>query len=283
VDLSGPLTRQLEQLEYETRRAFEQYDEVDPRNRLVAAELERRWNEKLKERDQVKRAIAGVSVKPDLDEKTTSTILDLGDRFEKVWSDTRCPVDLRKKIARTVIEEVIAEEKVPGLLNLVIHWKGGMHTQVDVTKPKAGSGQATNLEDIDIIRRMATRYGDSDIARVLNKIGRRTGKGLRWNETRVKTVRRKHEITGQKATKVDPNILTLNGAARYAGVSDTTIKRLADAKLLPYGQLASWAPWEIKRADLDSEPVAGILHRLRTTGKLVLPGVRPDIQESLFE
>jgi hypothetical protein len=43
----GLLGKQLEQAGYEARRAFEQYDEVDARNRLVAAELEARWNQKL--------------------------------------------------------------------------------------------------------------------------------------------------------------------------------------------------------------------------------------------
>jgi hypothetical protein len=41
------LSSKLEQLEYEAKKAFEQYDAVDARNRLVAGELERRWNEKL--------------------------------------------------------------------------------------------------------------------------------------------------------------------------------------------------------------------------------------------
>jgi hypothetical protein len=41
--------RWSKQLQYETLRAFEQYDKVDPRNWLVSLELERRWNEKLHE------------------------------------------------------------------------------------------------------------------------------------------------------------------------------------------------------------------------------------------
>ena len=49
------LSRKLEQLEYEAR-AFEQYDVVDARNRLAAAELERRWNEKLEEIRDCQRA-----------------------------------------------------------------------------------------------------------------------------------------------------------------------------------------------------------------------------------
>ena len=48
------LSSKLEQLAYEAKKAFEQYDAVDARNRLAASELERRWNEKLEEIEAVK-------------------------------------------------------------------------------------------------------------------------------------------------------------------------------------------------------------------------------------
>ena len=51
------LSSKLEQLEYEAKRAFEQYDVVDARNRLAAAELERRWNEKLEEIETVQQQL----------------------------------------------------------------------------------------------------------------------------------------------------------------------------------------------------------------------------------
>ena len=44
-------------MEYEAKRAFEQYNEVDPRNRLVAQELERRWNEKLQQLEGLKESL----------------------------------------------------------------------------------------------------------------------------------------------------------------------------------------------------------------------------------
>ena len=50
--------RRVEQLSCEAAQAFEQYNEVDPRNRLVASELERRWNEKLEELERVRKILA---------------------------------------------------------------------------------------------------------------------------------------------------------------------------------------------------------------------------------
>jgi hypothetical protein len=57
------LSSKLEQLEYEAKKAFEQYDAVDARNRLAASELERRWNEKLEEIDAVKQRLSSLDGK----------------------------------------------------------------------------------------------------------------------------------------------------------------------------------------------------------------------------
>src|SRR6476620_902147 len=54
------LSRKLEQLVYEARKAFEQYDAVDARNRLAASELERRWNGKLEEIEAVKQRLSSL-------------------------------------------------------------------------------------------------------------------------------------------------------------------------------------------------------------------------------
>ena len=77
-------------------------------------------------------------------------------------------------------------------------------------------------------------------------------------------------------------MLTLQGAARYTGTSDTTIKNLVDAGIVPMRQVVLFAPWEIERADLDTERVRAIVERLERTGKLVL-GDTSGNQAELFE
>jgi uncharacterized protein DUF5615 len=83
---------------------------------------------------------------------------------------------------------------------------------------------------------------------VLNKLGRRTGKGNPRSELAVKTARRNHGIDGLARSLVDADVLTLQGAARYTNTSDTTIKKLFDAGILPMRQVVPFAPWEIPRA-----------------------------------
>jgi hypothetical protein len=102
------LSRKLEQLVYEAKKAFEQYDAVDARNRLAASELERRWNEKLEEIEVVKQRLSSL----DAQRYSVSTeeeirIRSMGDRFSEVWQSIHCPPTFKKMIFRTAIEEII--------------------------------------------------------------------------------------------------------------------------------------------------------------------------------
>jgi len=278
------LSSKLEQLEYEAKKAFEQYDAVDARNRLAAAELERRWNEKLEEIGTVKERLASLNEKRhSLSVEEEARIRQMGEDFAEIWQSDRCPPTLKKMIFRTAMEEIIvrmdAEKKT---LEFTIHWKGGAHTQLVMERPRPVTEIATPMEALEIIRRMAVRHGDDQIASVLNRLGYSTGKEKRWNQNRVATVRRNYSIPGQKRALPDPDKVSLSEAARICGVSHRTIERLVEAGLLKREQAAPRAPWEIRRADLNAEPVQSIVKRLLRTGRLVLQGGCPKNQTALF-
>jgi len=275
--------RQLQQLEFDAQRAFEQYNEVDPRNRLVAAELERRWNAKLDEVEQTKTVLASLARQaPSLNDTDRERIEALGASFDQVWNSEHCSGTLKKQMARAVIEEVIASDVDESTLRFVIHWKGGVHTELTMPRPKSSASHTTSTEAIEIIRKMAVRYGDDQIASVLNRVGHRTGKGLRWNQTRVKTARHTHSIVGQKRAQAEADILSLSAAAKYCRVSNKSIERLVTSGTLPMTQVVPRAPWEIRRSDLDTEPVKSILDCLRSTGKLIIEGGDSADQLQLF-
>jgi hypothetical protein len=138
------------------------------------------------------------------------------------------------------------------------------------------------MEALDIIRWMAVRSGDDQIASVLNRLGYSTGKGKRWNQNRVATVRRNYSIAGQRRALPDPESVSLSEAARICEVSHNTIERLVEAGLLKREQPAPRAPWDIQRVDLNAEPVRSIIAHLHRTGKLVLQGDRAGKQTTLF-
>src|SRR6201988_1634010 len=192
-------------------KAFEQYDAVDARNRLAASELERRWNGKLEEIEAVKQRLSSLETERySLSPEEEIRIRSMGDHFAGVWQSNYCPPKLKKMIFRTAIEEIIVRtDQDKKTLELVIHWKGGVHTQLAIERPRSATETATPMEALEIIRRMAVRYGDDQIASVLNRRGYSTGKGMRWNQTRVATARRNHSIAGQKRALPDPERVIL--------------------------------------------------------------------------
>jgi hypothetical protein len=262
--------RQVEQLEYEAQRAFEQYDEVDPRNRLVATELERRWNEKLRELEREARPLSG---------EERERLLSLGRDFSRAWHSDECPMELKKKIVRTVVREVVAHVEGEGQrLRFVIHWSGGVHTELEMDKPGYGSsGKKTSLEALEVVRRMAGRYRDDQIAAVLNRSGYRTGKDKRWNQARVFTVRHRYQLGG---STLDEDVLNADAAARYCGVSIMAIRRLVAIGALKCHQVVPYAPWEIRRSDLDSPAIRSLLDRLKRTGTFGPPDTKGDGSQS---
>jgi len=148
------LSRKLEQLMYEARKAFEQYDAVDARNRLAASELERRWNEKLEEIEVIKQRLSSLDAQRySLSKEEEIRIRSMGDRFAEVWQNNHCPSTFKKMILRTAIEEIIVRtDQDKKSLELVIHWKGGAHTQLAMERPRSATDTATPMEALEIIR-----------------------------------------------------------------------------------------------------------------------------------
>ncbi len=284
-DKRATLQRQIQQVEYEAQRAFEQYNQVDPANRLVAEVLEQRWNDTLETVQRLKRerdALSDTSVS--LGPAETDAIRALGSHFAPVWNDPACPIVLKKKITRSLISEIVVDlDEAAQTLQLIIHWHGGCHTALTMPKPQSGAvAHKTALEDLELIARMARRYRDDEIARVLSKLGRRTGKGNRWSQTRVAYVRKKYAIDPPDETTRNDGILNLAQATQHSGVSDTTLLKLIKENVLAAEQISPYAPLEIQRTDLDSEPVVGMLKRLKATGKLILEGDALADQPELF-
>jgi len=139
----------------------------------------------------------------------------------------------------------------------------------------------TTDEDLEVIRKMAERYGDGDIARVLTKLGRRAGKGRPGSRTAVRTARNHHGIKGRVEPRVDADVLSMQGAASYTATSTRTIKNLVDAGVLPMHQCAPYAPWGIQRSDLEGPRLRQIFETLRQT-RYVRLGDKLESQAVLF-
>ena len=261
----------LTQARYETDLARRQYDAVDPSNRLVAAELERRWNDRLAEvHHQEERLAATTATGPDaLSAAEKDRLRALGGDLEKAWSHPGATVETRKRIVRAVLEEIVATV-VDDRVELLLHWRGGDHTRVSVPRNRRGQTRwRSDAEVHELIRALARQQPDGAIAATLNRLGKKTGRGNSWTETRVRGFRGHYRIAvyrrGEMAGRGE---LTLKEAAGRLGVSTMTVLRLISAGTIAARQVCKGAPWAIPEAQieaLDSElvPSGGALTRNR--------------------
>jgi hypothetical protein len=77
-------------------------------------------------------------------------VLQIGAGFKQAWESELCPMELKKKTIRTVIEEIVVNlDASTQTLDFVIHWKRGCHTEFKMEKRRSGVGKATDIQDVD--------------------------------------------------------------------------------------------------------------------------------------
>ena len=243
----------LQQAHYEVMHARRQYDAVDPSNRLVAAELERRWDEALKLQAQIEEELVALRRQQSdpLSDAAKEELLALGHDVRQLWDHTESPPEFKKRILRTVLKEIMASF-VGDTIRLVLHWQGGDHTELTLQKTRTGHTRyVTDTDTIDLIRSLARIQPDPMIASILNRMGRRTAHGKNWNTVRVCSVRNSHAIEvyreGEREARGE---LTVSEVAALLCVTDTTVLRFIRQKRLPATQVCANAPWVLLKGDV---------------------------------
>jgi excisionase family DNA binding protein len=249
----------IQHAQYEVARARRQYDAVDPDNRLVASELERRWNEKLLQLRDLEAQLEILKQSrhaPALSTEDRARLMTLGKDLTKAWNSSGASVETRKKIIRLLLKEIIVDV-VGDTLALIIHWQGGDHTQLTVKKNKVGQTRWTVEADVlDLVRVLARQLSDTAIAAVLNRSGKVTAHGASWTRSHVCGLRNTNGIPvyreGERSERAE---VTLDEAADLLKVSRTTAYRMVSSGTLPARQLCAGAPWIIRLADLQRDAV----------------------------
>jgi excisionase family DNA binding protein len=258
----------LEQARYEAALARRQYDAVDPDHRLVAGELERRWNERLVEVRALEEKLTALTAttSPSLSARDRERLLALGADLECAWKSPRVSAITRKRILRTLIDEIIVRVEADAL-DLVIRWQGGDHSSLRVKKNRTGQHRwSTDADVVDLVRVLARQMPDQAIASVLNRAGKTTGRGNGFTEARVCTLRRSHHIAAyREGERRERGEVTLDEAAAALSVSQATVRRLIKDGVLAAQQLCKGAPWIIRASDLETDKVkrAAKARRLR--------------------
>ncbi|MFL6452127.1 MAG: recombinase family protein [Bryobacteraceae bacterium] len=257
--------REREAARYAAHRAQKQYDLTDPENRLVADELERRWNEALRRLQDVELRIdqhnrqQTALVRP-----TKEQFEHLASDLETVWNSPATDVRLKKRIARTLIHEVIADvDPDQGVLILVIHWKGGIHTELHVRRRRRGQNRAQTPKDVvEAVRMLARVCSDEMIAGVLTRNGLRTGRGNRWTKERVTALRSYNEIPRHTAERQKADgWMNLTQAADFLDTNSTTLRIAFERGEIQTEHPFASGPWIVNRSALQTKSATRLAAR----------------------
>lgn len=268
---SKSLELELEQARYRARLAERRFEKADPDNRLVAPELERRWNEALEDVAKVEHRLEeskrSASVEPVVDR---DRLLELAILIPEIWSADVGDASVKQRIVRILIEEIVVDvDLAEGKVLLLIHWAGGSHSEVVAKRRRLGQHRlTTSLETIEVVRRMGAHCDDRRIAIAMNRLGLKTAKDLNWTEARVRSFRYAQGLTDAvlKAQASSERAVTLIEAAQHLGTSTITVRKLIAKKILRAEQVVPFAPWRIPVAALGDAAVLRAVAATKTRG-----------------
>jgi hypothetical protein len=144
-----------------------------------------------------------------------------------VWTNPESDGILKKRIVRTLVEEVVVDvDDQRNEVIAVVHWKGGVHTELRVPRLRRGRNRAQSPEEtVEAIKALARICPDDLIAGILTRNGLLTGRGNRWTREAVASLRSHHSIPCYNAGRREMDgWLNLTQAASRLGISSVTLR-----------------------------------------------------------
>ena len=251
----------LQQARYEALLAERRYAACDPDNRLIAAQLEKSWEAALRRVEACEARLQAVRTSDPA--AIVPNFAGLADDLEAAWNAPSLSMRARQRLLRALVTDIIADiDEAAREVVLTVHWRGGQHSQLRVRKLKSGEHGCRTPEDaLAVMRSMATRWSDQDIAASLNRMRMPTGQGKTWTAHRVSSLRRVHGIRAYRSAEKNGEWLTMTEAAKLLGVSNHAIRRLIKDGILAAEQVVPGAPYQIRATDLRNESVTTVLAR----------------------
>ena len=196
--------QQIERLRYEAALAKRQYMLADPENRLVASELEKRWEAALRELKRAEDSLAQRKLAPLIPLKITAELKEafsqIGRKLPEIWDTATLSHEHKKALIRCLIDKVIIHRARRDLVYTRIVWKGGATSAFDVSIPVGSLAELPDHEQMEqkIIQLSQQGKRDEDIAKELSTKGFRSPMKNYLLPSTVKTIRLKHGIMQQR-------------------------------------------------------------------------------------
>jgi DNA invertase Pin-like site-specific DNA recombinase len=233
-ELDRAEAQQVERLRYQALLAERQYNRVDPDNRLIAAELERRWEGSLRELQKAEEALtrrrAGAHEPDALTTEERDNFLALGPELPAWWQQPGVSREQKKALLRCLIEKVILKRTDRDAISIRIVWRGGEVSELEASRRvHATSALARGAEmEARILELARQGVDDTAIADILTREGHRSPRSKHVRPRTVQVLRQRHRVLQTaKATRARHIVgwLTIENVAGKLQVSGSWIKR----------------------------------------------------------
>jgi DNA invertase Pin-like site-specific DNA recombinase len=222
-----------ERAQYDLRLAERRYKAVDPDNRVVARTLEREWNERLHEVEELEREYSELRQrhKMILSDEDRKRIRSLSHHLPRVWHANTTTFAERKSLLRMLLREVtLTPIDVPERQTRVqVLWQTGAVSELRLPRCSNRTARATPVSAVTRIREgVKAGQRDPEIAIELNRLGLRTGAHRPWDAKAVAWVRGLYHLQrpGIPPSNVrlpdrrSDGLYSVHGVAHRLGVTD---------------------------------------------------------------
>ena len=257
-DLKSAVERELEEARYEAGLAARRHAAVDPDKRLVARELEARWN------DALERVAALERRRDVLDERRGAgpaidhaSLMALAHDLPAVWNAPDVTPQTKQRLAHVLVREVvidICEESNEAVVTL--HWHGGRHTEVRVARVRVGRyPEDRHPGAVEVLRTLGGHWPDRELAVTMNRMRCRSADGKTWTVVRVRELRERLGVDEFDPSVKREKTISVDETARRLGICVGSVHKLIREATLPARQLMHSAPWQVPVAALKTEAV----------------------------
>jgi hypothetical protein len=264
-DVRDALLHELEEAQYEASLASRRYESVDPAKRLVARELEARWNSALERVAQLQDRLAAMEAscaqRRPIDR---AALLALSHDLPTVWNAATTDTKTKQRIVRILILEVVIDlDDAADEVVLTIHWVGGRHTELRLARVRTGRYPSDrHPSPVVVMRKLGGKWPDRELATTMNRMRCKHPDSGTWTTLRVQQLRERLKIAPFDPSACRDDTINVDQAARKLGICVGSVYRLIREGVLPAVQLMHSAPWQIPVAVLDSPAVKTGLHSI---------------------
>jgi hypothetical protein len=257
-DVRQAVQRELEEARYEASLAARRYEVVDPAKRLVARELESRWNAALERVAQLEQRLARMDAdavsRPEIDREG---LIALAHDLPAIWNAPGATMRTKQRLTCILIQEVVIDlDDAAHEAVVTVHWTGGRHTEIRVARTRTGRyPDDRHPSPVEVIRKLGGQWPDRDLAVTMNRMRCKTGDGESWTTVRVRALRERLGIDGFDPTIPRPKTISVDKTARRLRICVGSVLRLIRSGVLPANQLMPSAPWQVPVEALSSETV----------------------------